>query len=83
MQFSDPLYPNFFAVGDIADTGAHKAARPGVAQAAAIAANIASMLAGKAPNSAIEISPAGIHMTLGMVSFTSFVMFASLHLCFG
>lgn len=33
LQFQDPKYPNLFAVGDVADSGAHKAARPGAAQA--------------------------------------------------
>jgi NADH dehydrogenase FAD-containing subunit len=28
LQINDPAYPNIFAVGDIADTGAHKAAKP-------------------------------------------------------
>ena len=28
LQIDDPAYPNIFALGDVADTGAHKAARP-------------------------------------------------------
>lgn len=68
MQFLDPQYPNMFAVGDIADTGAHKAARPGAGQAAVVAKNIAAIIAGLQPTDKIEINPAGIHMTLGMVS---------------
>lgn len=28
LQIADAQYPNVFAVGDVADTGAHKAAKP-------------------------------------------------------
>jgi apoptosis-inducing factor 2 len=28
LQISDERYPNIFAIGDVADTGAHKAAKP-------------------------------------------------------
>ncbi|TXT04936.1 hypothetical protein VHUM_04019 [Vanrija humicola] len=66
LQFKDPAYPNFFAVGDIADTGAHKAARPGAGQAEAAARNIVSLIQGKTPTETITISPAGIHLTLGL-----------------
>jgi apoptosis-inducing factor 2 len=40
-------YPNVFAIGDVADTGAHKAARPGVAQAQVVATNIERMMKAK------------------------------------
>ncbi|WOO85719.1 Fe-regulated protein 8 [Vanrija pseudolonga] len=66
LQFKDPAYPNFFAVGDVADTGAHKAARPGAAQAAAAAQNILSLIEGKTPTETITVSPGGIHLTLGI-----------------
>lgn len=66
LQLLDPLYPKVFAVGDIADTGAHKAARPGAAQADVLAKNVLSMINGKEPVDRIEISPAGIHLTLGL-----------------
>lgn len=68
LQFKDPAYPSFFAVGDVADTGAHKAARPGAAQAAAAAQNILSLIEGKVPTETITVSPGGIHLTLGIVS---------------
>lgn len=68
LQFKDPLYPHLYAVGDIADSGAHKAARPGAGQAAVAAKNILAMMEGKEPVENIEIGPAGIHMTLGLVS---------------
>lgn len=66
LQLKD--YPNIFAVGDIADTGAHKAARPGAAQAAAVAKNVRAMIEGQAPTEKINIEPAAIHLTLGLVS---------------
>ncbi|KAJ4291421.1 hypothetical protein N0V88_006014 [Collariella sp. IMI 366227] len=44
-QFASPLYPHIFAVGDAADSGAHKAARPGAAQAGIAARNIAALIA--------------------------------------
>jgi NADPH-dependent 2,4-dienoyl-CoA reductase/sulfur reductase-like enzyme len=68
MQFGDARYPHLFAVGDIADSGAHKAARPGMAQAAAAARNIASMVAGREATETMSLLPAGIHLTLGLVS---------------
>ncbi|KAK3346141.1 hypothetical protein B0T25DRAFT_462460 [Lasiosphaeria hispida] len=66
LQFGDGRFPNLFAVGDIADTGAHKAARPGSVQAAVAAKNIAAMVAGGEPVETITVAPAGIHLTLGL-----------------
>ena len=68
MQFHDSKYPNLFAVGDIADTGARKAARPGVAQAAVVAKNVQAMIEGRSPDEKFVAGPSGIHITLGMVS---------------
>jgi len=68
LQFLDEKYPHLFAVGDIADTGAHKAARPGVAQAAVVAKNIQSLLEGREAEEKYIPGPAGIHLSLGMVS---------------
>lgn len=68
MQFQDPRYPQLYAVGDIADSGAHKAARPGMAQAAVVARNIAAVAEGREPVETIEITPPAIHLTLGLVS---------------
>lgn len=70
MQFRDPRYPHLFAVGDIADSGAHKAARPGAVQASVAAKNIAAMAAGREPTERLTVAPAGIHLTLGLVSFS-------------
>lgn len=69
MQFADPAFPHLYAVGDVADSGAHKAARPAVAQAVAAAKNIAAMIEGKPPTEEIVVGPAGIHLTLGLVGF--------------
>jgi NADH dehydrogenase FAD-containing subunit len=68
LQFRDARYPHLFAVGDIADSGAHKAARPGAAQAEVAARNIAAMVAGGEPVERLRGSPAAIHLTLGLVS---------------
>ncbi|KUJ07593.1 FAD/NAD(P)-binding domain-containing protein [Mollisia scopiformis] len=66
LQINNPDYPNVFAVGDVADTGAHKAARPGGKQAAIVANNIEHIL-NEQPLEDYEVtdSPA-IHMSLGI-----------------
>ena len=71
MQFQDPKYPNLFAVGDIADTGVRKAARPGAAQAAVVAKNIQALIEGRTPEEKYPRIPAAIHITLGLVSGSS------------
>lgn len=68
LQLADPKYPNIFAVGDVADSGAHKAARPGGAQAAVLARNLVAMIEGKEPTEHIVVSPPAIHLSLGLVS---------------
>lgn len=68
MQFLDDKFSNMFAVGDIADTGAQKAARPGAAQAAVVAKNIQSLIEGQNPEETFIKGPGAIHITLGMVS---------------
>lgn len=71
MQFADAAYPHLFAVGDIADTAAHKAAKPGYVQAAVAARNIAAMVEGREEEGGLEelkVGVAGIHLTLGLVS---------------
>jgi NADH dehydrogenase FAD-containing subunit len=66
MQLQDDAYSNIFAVGDIADTGVHKAARPGAAQAKVVATNIVSMISDGAPEAHFEKSPRAIHLSLGL-----------------
>jgi len=67
MQFLDEKYSNLFAVGDIADTGVQKAARPGLAQAAVVAKNIQALIEGRKPEDTFVKGPGAIHLTLGMV----------------
>lgn len=74
MQFLDEKYGNMFAVGDIADTGAQKAARPGAAQAAVVAKNIVSLIEGETPQEKFVKGPGAIHITLGMVSELSYFL---------
>ncbi|PWY66772.1 amid-like NADH oxidoreductase [Aspergillus heteromorphus CBS 117.55] len=66
LQFQDPQYPNLFALGDIADTGLRKAARPGGGQAAAVAKNIQAMIEGRQPEDVFPAFPMAIHITLGL-----------------
>lgn len=66
MQLLDERYPNVFAVGDIADTGARKAARWGAAQGAVVAKNIKALIEGKQPTEEYRPQPSGIHLTLGL-----------------
>ncbi|OJJ78538.1 uncharacterized protein ASPGLDRAFT_138727 [Aspergillus glaucus CBS 516.65] len=66
MQFQDPNYSHLFAVGDIADTGVRKAARPGAAQAGVVARNIQTLIEGRTPEEAFERAPGAIHITLGL-----------------
>ncbi|KAI1747245.1 FAD/NAD(P)-binding domain-containing protein [Xylaria castorea] len=66
LQFEDPAFPNLYAVGDVADSGAHKAARPGHAQAQVVAKNILDMVQGREPSAKIEVAPPAIHLTLGL-----------------
>lgn len=71
MQFADPAYPHLYAVGDVADSGAHKAARPAMAQAAAAAKNIVASIEGRTPTEEIVVAPPAIHLTLGLVCLPS------------
>ncbi|KAK3951296.1 hypothetical protein QBC32DRAFT_325363 [Pseudoneurospora amorphoporcata] len=70
MQFADERFSDFmFAVGDIADSGAHKAARPGSVQAAVAARNVVRLIEGKKEEEdleSIEVQPPAIHLTLGL-----------------
>ncbi|THU76563.1 FAD/NAD(P)-binding domain-containing protein [Dendrothele bispora CBS 962.96] len=70
-------YPNVFAIGDVADTGAHKAAKPGYAQAEVVARNIEKMIkrvGGDSRNLELDEynkNVPGIHLGLGIVSSLS------------
>ncbi|QKX63506.1 uncharacterized protein TRUGW13939_10677 [Talaromyces rugulosus] len=72
MQLLDDKYPNVFAVGDIADTGVQKAARPGSAQAAVVAKNIQSLIEGQVPENKFTWGASGIHLTLGLKQHIKF-----------
>lgn len=66
LQIQDDQYPNIFAVGDIADTGLHKAARPGAAQAKVVASNILSLIEGQKATAEYQNSPRAIHLSMGL-----------------
>ena len=72
LQISSDQYPNVFAVGDIAATGAHKAARPGGAQAELICKNVQHLLTEEALETYDNIPPAAIHLTLGITKSVVF-----------
>lgn len=80
MQIIDEVFPNIFAIGDVADTAAAKAARPGHAQAQVVAANIRKLISDKQlgaekPREELEVytpTPPAIHLSLGLVSLFYF-----------
>lgn len=74
LQLDDPAYSKIFAVGDIADSGAHKAARPGSVQAGVVARNVLEMIEGGEARETYTPGPAGIHLSLGLVSEYSFLL---------
>ena len=67
LQLLDEKYSNIFAVGDIADTGGQKAARPAAAHAPVVANNIRALIEGRKPEEKFTTGPFGIHLTLGKV----------------
>ncbi|KIR26356.1 oxidoreductase [Cryptococcus deuterogattii LA55] len=67
LQLQDTKYANIFAIGDIADSGAPKAARPAMQHVGVLARNVLAMIDGKQPDQEINIEPAAIHMTMGLV----------------
>jgi NADPH-dependent 2,4-dienoyl-CoA reductase/sulfur reductase-like enzyme len=67
LQLKSEKFPNIFSLGDIADTGSHKAARPGAQQAGVVARNIVSMIQNGEPAEEFKPTPAGIHLSLGIV----------------
>lgn len=70
LQIQDDAYPNIFALGDIAATAAHKAARPALKQAEVVGANIQHLLSDSDSKEELEkyevTDPAAIHLTLGI-----------------
>ena len=68
LQIQDPSLPNVFAIGDVAATGAHKAARPAGRQASLVVENIEHLLKNETLENYEIIDPPAIHMSLGLVS---------------
>ncbi|KAE9401214.1 FAD/NAD-P-binding domain-containing protein [Gymnopus androsaceus JB14] len=73
LQVDAPGISNIFALGDVADTGAHKAARPGHAQAIVLAGNIEKLIGARAAGESnpekldeYKADGAGIHLSLGL-----------------
>jgi NADH dehydrogenase FAD-containing subunit len=67
LQLQSDHFPNIFSLGDVANTGSHKAARPGAQQAGVVARNIVSLIRdGKAAEEFVA-TPPGIHLSLGLV----------------
>lgn len=85
LQFQGAEYSRVFAAGDVADSGAQKAAKPGIAQAAVVTKNIISMNAGQDPQAHVDIISNRIHVTMGLVRLPldfSFLFFHHLFLSF-
>lgn len=78
LQVDAPDLSKIFALGDVANTGAHKAARPGSAQAGVVARNIWKLILAGQSNPEIKLEEyypdsAGINLSLGLVSFSPLV----------
>ena len=85
LQVADSRFPKIFSLGDVADTGAHKAARPAYMQVPIVRENIERIMKwenengreytseeeGKLDLQEYETPPAGIHLSLGFVRVTS------------
>ncbi|KAK0190095.1 hypothetical protein F5146DRAFT_651446 [Armillaria mellea] len=73
LQIADSNFPNVFAVGDVADTGAHKAARPGMSQAKVASNNIEMLIKGKTSDlQTYHADTPGIGLSLGFHSKVRF-----------
>ncbi|KKY27571.1 putative amid-like nadh [Phaeomoniella chlamydospora] len=66
LQIGDTMHPNIFAVGDVAATGAHKAARPGGRQAEIVTNNIDHLLNDEPLEQYDVMDPPAIHLSLGI-----------------
>ncbi|KAI7333943.1 FAD/NAD(P)-binding domain-containing protein [Hortaea werneckii] len=72
LQIDDDKRQNVFALGDIAATAAHKAARPALRQAEIARANIIHSIAGEPLEDYEVTDPAAIHLTLGITKSVIF-----------
>ena len=68
LQIKDTNFPNIFAVVDVADTGAHKAARPALRQAPVVVENIAHLANNESLDNYEVAEGPSIHLSLGIVS---------------
>ena len=66
LQIESDSITNVFAVGDVANTGAHKAARPGARQAQLVTTNIEHLEKDEQLETYTGIDPPAIHLTLGI-----------------
>ncbi|KAK0465834.1 FAD/NAD-P-binding domain-containing protein [Armillaria novae-zelandiae] len=66
LQIVDSKFPHVFSIGDVADTGAHKAARPAIAQAQIVLRNIQKLMKDEdAELDTYKPDPPAIHLALG------------------
>merc|ERR1711939_229055 len=72
LQIDDDNHQNVFALGDIAATAAHKAARPALRQAEIARANVIHSIAGEPLEDYEVTDPAAIHLTLGITKSVIF-----------
>ncbi|THH12756.1 hypothetical protein EW146_g7395 [Bondarzewia mesenterica] len=73
-QLTDEAYPHVFAIGDIADTTHHKAARPGHVHADIVAQNIQKLAQGSSePLDTYADQESGIHLSLGLAHNVRFM----------
>ncbi|KAJ6532091.1 hypothetical protein B0H19DRAFT_1189951 [Mycena capillaripes] len=72
MQIADSAWPCVFAVGDVAATGAHKAAGPGHRQADVAVQNIVRMIKGESASAEYVVVTPHIRLSLGLHSYVTF-----------
>ena len=69
MQLTDNAYPNIFALGDVAETGAPKMARAGMMQADVVSDNIVASIKGVHLQDYVPNAIEGfLKLSLGLVS---------------
>lgn len=66
LQIDDEDYPNIFAIGDVAATPAHKAARPAMKQVDVVVNNIEHSLQHEPLEDYVVTDPSALHLTLGI-----------------
>ena len=71
LQIEDAAFPNIFAMGDVADTGAPKMARSAIGQTGVVVNNILSLIRDRAPVAEYKshrMVDAALKLTLGKAS---------------